>query len=104
VQYNTYYFLMNKAKYDGLSHELQAVIDACSGQAALDLMIDDWDTMTETAKAKAAEAGDEVYTLSDEEHAKLVAAAEKVTQEWIAAQGDKGQQVYDAIVADVAKY
>ncbi|MCL2493321.1 MAG: TRAP transporter substrate-binding protein DctP [Clostridiales bacterium] len=99
VVYSPYYFLMNQAKYDSLSAENKAVIDECSGQAALDLMNGDWDTMKATTTDAITKAGGEVYKLPDSEHAKLVAAADKVTSDWIAANGDNGKQLHDKIVA-----
>ncbi|SHI07434.1 TRAP-type C4-dicarboxylate transport system, substrate-binding protein [Sporobacter termitidis DSM 10068] len=98
VQYNTYYFLMNQAKYDSLSAENKAVIDACSGQAALELMKDAWDDMKATTTKSIEEAGGTVYKLSDAEHQKLVDAADKVTKQWIAEKGDAGQKLYDKII------
>lgn len=98
VQYNTYYFLMNQAKYDSLAPDLQAVIDECSGQAALDLMNTAWNDMTDLAKKNAADNNCEVYTLPADEHQKLIDAAEKVKEGWIADNGDAGQQLYDIIM------
>ncbi|NTV89739.1 MAG: TRAP transporter substrate-binding protein DctP [Clostridiales bacterium] len=98
VQFNTYYFLMNQAKYDSLSPENKAVIDECSGQAALSLMKDAWDNMMTTTKASSATAGGEVYKLSDAEHQKLVDAATKITTAWVAERGDAGKQLYDKII------
>ncbi|MDR2295640.1 MAG: TRAP transporter substrate-binding protein DctP [Clostridiales Family XIII bacterium] len=95
VQYNTYYFLMNKAKYDGLSDDLKAVIDDCSGQTALELMVDAWDNLTDSTKAKVNENGGEIYTLPDAEHQKLVDAANEARDAWLGDNGDKGQQLYD---------
>jgi TRAP-type C4-dicarboxylate transport system substrate-binding protein len=98
VQYNTYYFLINQAKYDSLSDENKAAIDACSGQAALDLMKDEWDKMKDTTTTSITDAGGEVYKLSDAEHQKLVDAADKSNKQWISENGDAGQQLYDKIV------
>jgi TRAP-type C4-dicarboxylate transport system substrate-binding protein len=98
VQYNTYYFLMNQGKYDSLSDENKAVIDACSGQAALDLMKGEWDNMKETTTKSITDAGGEVYKLSDAEHQKLVDAADKSNKQWISENSDAGQQLYDKII------
>jgi len=97
VQYNTYYFVMNKNAYNGLSADLQAVIDECSNQAALDLMNGAWDDMSSSAKQKATDAGNEVYKMADAEHQKLVEAAQRIQQQWVADNGDAGQQVFDMI-------
>ena len=98
VQYNTYYFLMNKGSYDKLSDENKAVIDSLSGQNALAINLNDWDDLTAGTKTTIEQNGGEVYKLSDDEHAKLVAAAEKVTQDWVAANGDAGKALYDKII------
>jgi TRAP-type C4-dicarboxylate transport system substrate-binding protein len=98
VQYNTYYFLMNKAKYDSLPSDLQAIIDECSGQTALELMVNAWDELTDSTKAKVNENGGEIYTLPTEEHQKLVDAANGVRDSWISDNGDKAQQVYDKVL------
>jgi TRAP-type C4-dicarboxylate transport system substrate-binding protein len=57
-----------------------------------------WDELTDNAKGKVTDNGGEVYVLSEAEHTKLVEAAEKVTQQWISENGDKGQQLYDKII------
>jgi TRAP-type C4-dicarboxylate transport system substrate-binding protein len=97
VQYSTYYFLMNESKYESLSDENKAVIDECSGMAALDVMKDAWDELSVSTKDTIAETGGEVYSLSEAEHQKLLAAADKVGQDWIAKNGAKGQQLFDKI-------
>ena len=98
VQFNTYYFLMNLDTYNSLSAENKAAIDACSGKAALDLMKNAWDDMTDGTKAAIAGKGGEVYKLSDSEHQKLVDAANKVRDDYIAKNGASMQQLYDRIV------
>jgi len=97
VTYSTYYFLMNQAKYDSMAPDLQAVIDECSGQAALDLMHDSWDGMKTTTVAAINDAGGTVYTLPDAERAKLEAAADQVKAAYIAANGDTAKQLEDKI-------
>jgi len=99
VQFNTYYFLMNQDTYNNLSAENKAAIDACSGQAALALMKDAWDNMTDGTKQKITKAGGEVYNLPAAEHQKLIDAADKVTRNYIAANGASMRQLYDRIVA-----
>ncbi len=98
VQFNTYYFLMNEAKYNKLSAEDKAVIDACSGEAALALMKDAWDNLTDKTKAEIVKAGGEVYKLPPAENQKLRDAAVKVTQQWVSQNGADGKQIYDKIV------
>jgi TRAP-type C4-dicarboxylate transport system substrate-binding protein len=104
VQYNTYYFLMNKAKYDSLPADLKAIIDECGGQTAMDLMADAWDNLTVTTKDKVLENGGEIYTLPEAEHQKLVDAANDVLDKWISDNGDNAQQIYDKVVELAPKY
>jgi TRAP-type C4-dicarboxylate transport system substrate-binding protein len=98
VQFNSHYFLMNEAKYNSLSAENKAVIDACSGLAALDVMKGAWDTIKEEGTKKIAAAGGELYKLVPAEHQKLRDAADKATQTYINDNGEKAQQLYDKIV------
>ena len=98
VQYNTYYLILNKGVYERLAPDLQAILDDCSGMAALNVMKDAWDDMATTAKQTATEQGCDVYKMPDAEHQKLVDAATKVQQDWIAANGASGQALYDKIV------
>jgi TRAP-type C4-dicarboxylate transport system substrate-binding protein len=99
ITYNTYYFLINEAKYNSLSAENQAVIDSLSGAAALNIMLNDWEAMETSTKDKIAAADGEVYTLSTEEHQKLEDAATKVKDAYVATNGDPVKAVYDAILA-----
>ncbi|MDR3294493.1 MAG: TRAP transporter substrate-binding protein DctP [Clostridiales Family XIII bacterium] len=98
ITYNTYYFLMNEASYNKLSDENKAVIDALSGPGALDIMLSDWEAMESSTKDKIAGDGGEVYTLSAEEHQKLLDAAAKVTDAYLAANSG-APEVYAAIQA-----
>ena len=97
VQFNTYYFLMNEAKYDSLSDENKKVIDECSGEAALELMKGAWDDMTKTAKDNIEAAGGTVYQLPAEEHQLLVDAAAKITEGWMDTNGENGKALIDKI-------
>ena len=103
VQYATYYFLMNEAKYNSLPDDLKAVIDECSGQAALELMLNEWDGMKDKTTAEITDNGGEVYKLPDQEHAKLVDSAATIREQW-AASSDARQQLLDKINELVAKY
>jgi TRAP-type C4-dicarboxylate transport system substrate-binding protein len=104
VQYNTYYFLMNKARYDSLPDDLKAVIDECSGQAALEIMVDSWDNFTDYVKTEVTDTGGEIYTLPEAEHQKLFDAADDIRLKWISDNGDKAQQVYDKVIELVPVY
>ena len=104
VLYNTYFFVMNLDAYNRLPADLQAVIDDCSGQNALAIMLDAWDNLTAEAKSKAVADGSEIYTLPPDEHAKLVAAADGVRDAWLASGDADAQAMYDAIIASINKF
>ncbi len=101
---NPYFLVMNLDSYNSLPADLQAVIDEYSGYKALEYVGTKWQDI----KASCMEANaDKVYTLSDEEQAKLVAIGEEVAQKWIdnvTANGADGQGLYDAWMERVAKY
>ena len=104
VQYNTYYILMNLDAYNRLPADLQAVVDECSGQAALDLMLTAWDEMTDIGQAASLAAGCDIYKLPDEENQKLRDAADKINAAWAAENGAAGQAILDAINAGVSRF
>ena len=92
---STYFMLMNQASYDALPSDLAAILDAVSADAGK--YTETWDECQERVKAMDGVA-EKLYTLSDEERAKLEAAAEATTQKWIAAT-ENGQEIYDAAIA-----
>jgi TRAP-type C4-dicarboxylate transport system substrate-binding protein len=105
--YNGYYFLMNKDKYESLPDDLKAIIDECSGQAALDLMAGAWDEETATAQGLVTDNDGEVYKLSDADHQTLIDAAAKVTEGWIdtmTSNGHDAQGLYDKIIETAEKF
>ncbi|MDR3294534.1 MAG: TRAP transporter substrate-binding protein [Clostridiales Family XIII bacterium] len=105
--YNTYFFLMNKDSYAKLPADLQAVIDEFSGENALNINIDDWNTIEETAKETVLANGGDVYTLPEAEHEKLLALAGQVQTNWISgmeAQGFPAQEAYDTVIELAQKY
>lgn len=107
ISYTTYYFLMNLEKYNSLPDWAKQVIDECSGQAALELNIDSWDTIVEEGKAGAEAAGDTIYRLDDATRAAMQEAADDSIQNWIAemeGKGQRGQEMYDTLIETSAKY
>lgn len=101
---NPYFLVMNLDTYNSLPADLQAIIDEYSGYKALEYVGTKWQDI----KASCMETNaDKVYTLSDEEQAKLVAIGEDVAQKWIdsvTANGADGQGLYDAWMERVEKY
>ncbi|MEM7376287.1 MAG: TRAP transporter substrate-binding protein [Pseudomonadota bacterium] len=84
----TFVLAMNKAKYDGLSDELKAVIDANSG---LNLSIFAGGTQADAdgpAREVAVENGNNIITVSDTSEWQAVAAP--IYDTWVADLGSKG--------------
>ncbi len=94
VQVSPYFLLMNKDSYAALPEDLQKILDDNSGAAALELAGASWDdvqtSVTEIINEKDPEA---IYTLSDDETAKLVAAGETTEANWVTEKTEAG---YDA--------
>ena len=104
VMYYSYYFLMNPDSYNRLPADLQAVIDDCSGQAALDINLDTHDTIKEVAIEKVESTGGEIYKLPDAENQKFRDAAQSVVDDWLAESGDREKAFYDALLASIEKF
>ena len=102
VVFDTCFLLMNQDAYDWLPADLQAVIDECSGQAALDLMIDAWDDLSARA-IEAYSVACEIYKLPNAESQILRDAATQITEAWLARSGASEKEIYDAILASIAK-
>lgn len=86
----TFVLAMNKAKYDSLPDDLKKVIDDNSG---LEFSVFAGSTMEGAdgpVRAKVAEAGNNIITLSDEEVAKWQEASQPIYDEWIAEMSEKG--------------
>ncbi len=100
-------FAMNKAKYNSLPADLKKVIDANSGAATskwVGKVMDDFDAPgLEAAKKR----GNAIVVLDAAETNRWKAAAQKVTDEWIAemkSKGIDGQALVNDVRALVAKY
>ncbi|WP_349358849.1 TRAP transporter substrate-binding protein [Stappia sp.] len=103
----TFVFAMNQAKYDALPDDLKAVIDANSGPEAAALFGRAMDEVDAIGKARAEEAGNTIRMLSPEETARWKAAAQRVTDDWIAemdGRGLDGQALAEAARALVDKH
>ncbi|KAG1647337.1 Solute-binding protein [Nymphon striatum] len=85
--YNLYFiWAMNKDKYDSMPADLQAIIDANSGEWA-GRAHDEGDVV---GKQVMTADGNEIGVLSEAETARIMALGEEVTAEWIAEATDKG--------------
>jgi TRAP-type C4-dicarboxylate transport system substrate-binding protein len=100
-------FAMNKAKYDSLPADLKKVIDANSGPATskwVGKVMDDFDA---PGLAAAKARGNTIVVLDAAETNRWKAAAQRVTDEWIAemkGKGVDGQALVNDVRALVAKY
>ncbi|MFC7704193.1 TRAP transporter substrate-binding protein [Plastorhodobacter daqingensis] len=81
----TFYLVMNEARYQGLSDELKAVIDANSGRALSKSAEDGWNARAEeTLEALRADPAKTVVDLSDEEIAAFDAVLSPLTETLVA--------------------
>jgi TRAP-type C4-dicarboxylate transport system substrate-binding protein len=104
----TFVWVMNKAKYDGLSAtQKKAVDDNCTTEAALKFA-GDWADFEYGGHAKLKALPDhEIYSLSPEQVAEWKKAAEPLTTAWADAVKKAGQDpkaVMDELKSSLAKY
>ena len=86
----TFVLAMNKAKYDSLPDDLKKAIDENSGEEFSVFAGETQAGADGPAREKAAAAGNNIITLSDEEVAKWREAAQPVYDKWIADMDSKG--------------
>ena len=82
--------LMNKAKYDGLSADLKAIIDKHSGPALVAKFGAVFDDETAKARQKAVEVGNKITNLPPAEIAAMKKATAMVDEEWAKQASEKG--------------
>ncbi len=100
-------FLMNKARYEGLSDSQRAVIDANSGLALAKHAGELWDGFEAPARELAEEAGGEFHELGGAELDEMKATGDAVIEEWIAAadaNGLDGKMLVEKARELIAKY
>ncbi len=106
--YTTSFFLaMNKAKFDGLAPDLQAIIDKNSGMAFAELAGNMWDAEAITVSEMVRKRGNTIGAITVEEKAKWMKACEPVTAAWIEqvkGKGVDGAKLIEAAKALIAKY
>jgi TRAP-type C4-dicarboxylate transport system substrate-binding protein len=82
--YNTSWFLvMNKDKWNNISPEDQAAIEAISGAAFAELAGKAWDASDKRSLSAIKEAGIEIYTASPEILEAVKAVAAKYEAQWV---------------------
>ena len=98
---------MNKARYDGLPEDIQAIIDEATGTALAKRLGRLWQDDEEPGRAMALEQGHSIFPLTDAERERWRTAAQPVIDDWVEkvnAMGHDGE----AMLADarrlVAKY
>jgi len=99
----TFAVVMNKDTYEGLSEDLQRIIDEESGidlAAELGRAMDEFD---ERGEQIARDLGNNIITLDDEETARWKEAAQPIVDNWIEST-ENGQELYDAARAAVAEH
>ena len=100
-------FAMNKRKYESLPPDLKKVIDANSGPATSRWVGQVMDAGDAPGLEAAKKRGNAIVVLDAKETARWKAAAQEVTQAWIAemkSKGIDGQALVDDARALIAKY
>lgn len=88
---------MNQDSYAKLPAELQQIIDEVSSEAGK--YTDTWDICEERVRAMDG-VKEKLYTLSDEENAKLRAAEDAIIEKWIS-ETENGQEIFNAVKAEL---
>ncbi|MCA0043937.1 TRAP transporter substrate-binding protein [Celeribacter litoreus] len=103
--YNTsFYIVMNQAKYDSFSPEIQAAIDSVTGEHLARMAGQMWDTV-DAAGLAAMDGEIEVTPATDEQLAAWKESLQPVIDEKIAQvseSGVDGQAAYEMFIAEVA--
>ncbi len=86
----TFLFAMNKDSYDNLPDDLKKVIDDNSGMELAKKFGEAMDAGDVVGNKIAKDAGNTIYTVTEEETARWREAAEKVTAGWVKEMDDKG--------------
>jgi TRAP-type transport system periplasmic protein len=103
----SFFLAMNKAKYESLPADLQAVIDKNSGMAFAELAGNMWDAEAVRVRDMVASRGNTITILADDEKARWIKATEPVYGAWIEqakAKNLDGPKLIEAARALVAKY
>ena len=104
----SFFFVMNQAKYDGLTDQEKACIDDNSGEALVAKFGDWWDAWDAPARAEAEAAGHTIVTLSDEERDRWREALAPMQQKYletVASEGvDNAEEIYRAMQDAIAEY
>ncbi len=103
----SFFLAMNKAKYDSMPADLQAVIDKNSGMAFAELAGNMWDTEAVRIRDMVEKRGNTITVLADDEKARWIKATEPVYGAWfeqMKARNIDGPKLVEAARALVAKH
>jgi TRAP-type C4-dicarboxylate transport system substrate-binding protein len=98
----SFFFAMNRAKYDSLPADLKAILDKNSGQTFATMAGNMWDTEAKNVSAAVrARSGNTISEISEDEKAKWIKATEPVHAAWI--EQMKGRNIDGAALIAEAK-
>ncbi|MGD8429692.1 MAG: TRAP transporter substrate-binding protein, partial [Ectothiorhodospiraceae bacterium] len=86
----SFYFVMNKRKYDSLPPEVQKAIDSVSGDALIPKFGPWWNKWDAVGRKDAVDRGDEIIPVSDTERAKWRETLQPMIQNRLKELEDKG--------------
>ena len=99
--------LMSQKSYDKLPPDMKKLLDDNSGLEYTKYIGQVWDGLTEGARKQTRDAGNDVYTISDQERARWAEAVRPVYRLWVDdmnKRGLPGQKMLDDLLATTAKY
>ncbi|MGL5115127.1 MAG: C4-dicarboxylate ABC transporter, partial [Beijerinckiaceae bacterium] len=103
----SFFLAMNKAKFDGLSPDLQAIIDKNSGMAFAEMAGTMWDAEAARVRATVVQRGNTITVLDAAEKDRWEKATQPVVAAWIEqvkAKNLDGAKLIEAAKALVAKH
>ena len=104
----SFYFVMNQKKYDSLSDDVKAAIDAISGDPLVAKFGPWWDSWDKPGIEDIKQKGNPVTTLTDAQRAEWRTKLQPTIDGYLAAAEKAGvknaREIYDAAVATVKKY
>jgi TRAP-type transport system periplasmic protein len=103
----SFFLAMNKAKYESMPADLQAILDKNSGMAFAERAGTMWDTEAVRIRDIVEKRGNTITVLANDEKARWIKATEPVMAAWIEqmkAKNIDGAKLVEAARALVAKY
>ena len=97
-----FYFVMNRARYEGLDGAAREAIDAASGPGLAARFGDWWEAWSRPAREAARERGDAIVDLAPAEYQRWARAARPAVDRWIGAIEAEGVAEARAIHAAAA--